>query len=134
MRKQRRRSAPLFSLHRKYSPSTPYIRSFKPLTTTCDSTARFVSDQVRNPEYGFSHNEAPFITASEAGPVEDCSSYDLDTTFDHRGTDSTETAAVGPATETRSGAGRSAGGGNLSGADTAPCPARTGKTGQKQYE
>ena len=31
---------------------------FKPLAIFCGSTARFVSDLVRNPEEWFSHNEA----------------------------------------------------------------------------
>ena len=35
-----------------------YIRNFKPLAIFCDCIARFVSDQVGNPEDRFSHNEA----------------------------------------------------------------------------
>ena len=34
---------------------------FKPLANSCDCTARFVSDQVGNPEDRFSHDEAQII-------------------------------------------------------------------------
>ena len=70
MRKQRRRSAsryprscsaPLFSLHGQYNPSTSYIRNFKPLAISCGCTTRFVSDLVGNPEDRFSHNEAQIV-------------------------------------------------------------------------
>ena len=50
-------SAPLFSLLRKYNPSTFYTRNFKPLAIFCSCTVRFVSDLVENPEDRFSHNE-----------------------------------------------------------------------------
>ena len=50
-------SAPLFSLLRKYNPSTFYTRNFKPLAIFCSCTARFVSDLVGNPKDWFSHNE-----------------------------------------------------------------------------
>ena len=40
------------------TPSTSYIRNFKPLAILCDCTAQFVWDQVRIPEDWFSHNEA----------------------------------------------------------------------------
>ena len=65
MPKQRRRSAvrwpfswsaPLFSLHWEYDPSSLLIHSFKPLTILNGCTARFVSDLIRNPEDRFSHN------------------------------------------------------------------------------
>ena len=42
--------APLFSLHRSYNPSAPYIRNFKPLATHCGCRSRFVSDPVGSPE------------------------------------------------------------------------------------
>ena len=50
-------SAPLFSLLRKYNPSTFYTRNFKPLAIFCSCTAWFVSDLVGNPKDWFSHNE-----------------------------------------------------------------------------
>ena len=39
-------------------PLLPKPQNFKPLAIFCDCTAWFVSDQVRNPEDRFSHNEA----------------------------------------------------------------------------
>ena len=43
----------------RYIASTiPLLPKFKPLAIFCDCTARFVSDQVRNPGDRFSHNEA----------------------------------------------------------------------------
>ena len=45
-------------LHRKYNPSTTYIRNFKSLAILCGCTAWFVSDLVGNPEDPFSHNKA----------------------------------------------------------------------------
>ena len=39
-------------------PLLPKSENFKPLTIFCDCTARFVLDQVGNPEDRFSHNEA----------------------------------------------------------------------------
>ena len=53
MRKQRlcfAVSAPLFSLHRQYNPSTFLFRNFKPLAIFYGCTARFVLDQVKNTE------------------------------------------------------------------------------------
>ena len=50
-------SAPLFSLLRKYNPSTFYTRNFKPLAIFCSCIARFVSDLVGNPKDWCSHNE-----------------------------------------------------------------------------
>ena len=67
MRKQRRRSAPLFSLHRYNDPSTTYIRKFKPLAIFCSCTAWFVSDLVGNPEDRFSQNEAHMLSTSCTG-------------------------------------------------------------------
>ena len=52
---------------------TSYIRNFKPPAIFCGCTARFVWDQVGNPEDRFSHNEAHLIiavvTASSAARV-----------------------------------------------------------------
>ena len=42
-------------------PLLPKSENFKPLAIFCDCTARFVSDQVRNPEDRFSQNEAQII-------------------------------------------------------------------------
>ena len=39
-------------------PKSKNIRNFKPLAIFCGCTARFMSDQVRNPEDRFSHNRA----------------------------------------------------------------------------
>ena len=39
--------------------------NFKPLAIFCDCTARFVSDQVRNPEDRFSHSEAHMSEAQK---------------------------------------------------------------------
>ena len=39
-------------------PKSEIFQNFKPLATFCGSTARFVSDPVRNPEDRFFHNEA----------------------------------------------------------------------------
>ena len=42
-----------------YTESTiPLLLNLKPLAIFCNSTARFVSDLVGNPEDRFSHNEA----------------------------------------------------------------------------
>ena len=38
-------------------PLLPKSEIFKPLAIFCDCSARFLSDQVRNPEDWFSHNE-----------------------------------------------------------------------------
>ena len=35
-----------------------FLKTFRPLATFCDRTARLVSDFVGNPEDRFSHNEA----------------------------------------------------------------------------
>ena len=39
-------------------PLLPKYENFKPLAILCGWAVRFVSDQVRNPEDRFSHNEA----------------------------------------------------------------------------
>ena len=61
MRKQRRRSAVRSDqrLRFRYIDSQiPLLSEYEPLAIFCDCTARFVSDQVRNPEDRFPHNEA----------------------------------------------------------------------------
>ena len=61
MRNQSRRSAAHQRLCFRYIDSTIFSfknRNFRPLTIFCDSTARFVSDLVGNPEDRFSHDEA----------------------------------------------------------------------------
>ena len=45
----------------RYLDSTFLIQNFKALTIFCDCTARFVSDQVGNPEDRFSQNEAHMV-------------------------------------------------------------------------
>ena len=49
------KSAPLFSLHELYNPSSSLIQTFKLLAFFCDYTGRFVSELVANPEDRFSH-------------------------------------------------------------------------------
>ena len=44
------------------TPSTSYIRNFKPLAFFCSCTACFVSGLVRNPEDLFSQNKAQIST------------------------------------------------------------------------
>ena len=61
MRKQRRRSAPLFSLHGQYISSSSYIRNFKLLARLSDCTGQFVSDLVGNPEDRFSRDAAQVL-------------------------------------------------------------------------
>ena len=58
MPKQRCRSTPLFSLHRKYKLSTSFMRNFKPLAILYGCTAQFVSDLVGNLEHRFSCDAA----------------------------------------------------------------------------
>ena len=59
MQKQRRRSAPLFSLCRYYNPSTSYIQSFKPLTIFCCCTYSPVCVRSgQKPKDRFSHDTA----------------------------------------------------------------------------
>ena len=43
------------------SPSSTYIRNFKPLAIFCGCTDRFVSYLVGHPEDRFSHNEAHIL-------------------------------------------------------------------------
>ena len=49
------KSAPLFSLHELYNPSSSLIQTFKLLAFFCDYTGRFVSELVANPEDRLSH-------------------------------------------------------------------------------
>ena len=50
----------------RYMDSTiPLLPNFKPLAILCGCTARFVWDQVKNPEDRFSHNEAHMFLISE---------------------------------------------------------------------
>ena len=68
-------SAPLFSLHRRYNPSTSYIQNFKPLAIFYFCTARFVSELVGNPEDRFSHNEAQISVVISHEQLRDNTEY-----------------------------------------------------------
>ena len=74
MRKQRCRSASLFSLYGQYISSPFLIQNFQPLAIFCACTVWFVSDQVRTPKDWFSYIRAHFIYFSNPNMKDSLSS------------------------------------------------------------